>query len=240
MSDTSTSSPDASDGAEGTKDAPDGTDKTEPKKTEGLSEGEKELIKRRDAANKKAREATERADGLQSQLDAVNDRLKELDDLKRKSADDDAARQGDIEKLRKSASERERELLDDLAKIRKEKDDSLAAKDSEIGTLREKYLLEAEMLRRLDEVSHDPHTAWLILKDRFELAEDENGRLVPRVKDSTLDPKTFAERELESTGKDYLLRNRRKAGTGTETAPEKTETKGDLKSAEQLDKMTSA
>lgn len=215
--------------------APDGTkEKEEATKVDKVDRSELEAaIKRRDSLAKKARESEERAKALEQQISTANERLKKLEELERKLEDDEAQRQGNIEKLRKSAADRETELLAENQKVRTELQEMLAKKDAEIVTLRDKYLLQAEVMRVLGEVTTDAEVSWLLVKDHMELAEDDDGQLKPRVKDSTLDVKTFVERHFEERGKDYLLRNKRKQGTG---AQQSGETNGKHVSLDQISK----
>lgn len=238
MSDTSSSSPEASDGAEGTKDAPDGKDKADKKDDEPkLSKTEQEAIDRRDSALAKARKEKEAREAAEAKLAEANAKLQELDDLKRKAADDDAAAKGNIEAIRKSAADTEATLKGRIAELEAEVKKVKADAETEVASLKNTYLLEAEVMRTISEVTVDPQLVWLLLGSKFELTEGDDGRLRPQVKDSTLDIKTYVERTLEETNRANLLKSQRKAGTGTEPAP--TDSKGATKllTPEQIAKL---
>lgn len=214
--------PSQSDDQGGTKGAPDGETKQE--KTEYIKRSEaEEAWKARDKLKDQIKtlkdEFGKERETLQSQLNEFSTKLKDYDSLKRKQDDDEAERKGDIEKLRLSAAQREKELTDALEAEKAKWTDELGKRDQEIATLKNTYLLDNEVLRLYGEFTIDPETTLLLTRDKLELAQDENGRLKPRVKDSTLDVKSWAERELEARGKSYLLKSQRKPGTGTQQQP---------------------
>lgn len=177
-----------------------------------------DAVKRRQKALERAKNAEDRLSEMEARLKSFEDQAKELDTLKRKAEDDEAAKKGDIEKIRKSAADRETELLGKISslesELKKVRDDA----DAQVFSLKSTYLLKAEVMRTLSEVSTDPELVWLLLGGKFELAEDD-GEMRVQVKDSTLDIKSYVEKTLEETNRANLLKSTRKAGTGTEPPP---------------------
>lgn len=217
MSDTSTPTSEELDSSTEGEGAPDGETKAKAK-VEYVPKSElDDAARRRQRALEEKRAAQAEAAELREQLNQLKQRETEFESLKRKAEDDEAEKRGDIERLRKSASERESELQGRIssleAELAKVREDSA----SEVSSLKSTYLLEAEVMRVLSEVTTDPELVWLALGHRFELAEDEKtGRLRPRPKDSTLDLKTFVERELETANRAVLLKTKRRSGADSQ------------------------
>lgn len=178
-----------------------------------------DAVKRRQKALERAKSAEDRLSEMEARLKSFEDQAKELDTLKRKAEDDEAAKKGDIEKIRKSAADREAELAGKIgsleSELKKIRDESAA----EVTRLKETYLLKAEVMRTLSEVTVDPELVWLLLGGKFELVEEDGGGIRTQVKDSTLDVKAYVEKTLEETNRANLLKSTRKAGTGTEAPP---------------------
>jgi chromosome segregation ATPase len=238
MSDDTSPNPESPDGDEGSQGAPDGDPKAKTK-DEFVPKSELDkAAKRRDQATERARKAEERAAELEAKVNSFDERLKELDDLKRKAEDDDAVKRGDIEKLRKSAQDREAELATRIAELQASLERTKAEARTEVDGLKNTYLLEAEVMRVLSETTTDPELVWMALGQNFELAEDENGKLRPRVKNDTRDIKTFVERKLEDSNRAILLKSQRKAGAGTEqTSAKESSSVTKFKSLEEINAM---
>lgn len=121
----------------------------------------------------------------------------QLDDIKRLADEEKATKDGNIEALRTQYTERE-------ATLKAEK----TAADKRINDL----ILKSDVLTVLSEVSVDAETAFLILKDDFEIKEVD-GELRARPKKDTASVKDYILKKLES--KPYLLKNNRAEGAAT-------------------------
>lgn len=242
MSDNSSPTSTTSDDGRGASGAPDGTKPDTKGDTVSRSELEDAIRARQDAkaeARRLKEEFAREREALNAKLSEFQSFKESFEQQQRKLEEDDAAKRGDIEKLRESARLQAEELQNALKAANDEHTKALAARDAEIAKYRDTYLLENELLRVFGEVTTDPEVALLLLKDRFELAENEHGRLVPRPKDSTLDLKSYSERELEGRGKAYLLKSQRRSGTGAQQQPAsgtQAPTGGQL-TAEQISKL---
>jgi hypothetical protein len=239
MSDTSTPTSEELDSSTETEGAPDGETKAKAKDTEFVPRSELEkAAKRRDKALEEKRELEKRVSELSGQVSTFGDKLKELDDLKRKAEDDDAVKRGDIEKLRKSASDTEASLNTKIAELTAELERTRSDSKSSLESFKSTYILKAEVMRILSETTTDPELAYLALSNHFELAEDEDGNFTVQVKDSTSDPRTFVERTLEKSNRAVLLKNQRKSGAGTEQTSAKEKTGGTkFKTLEEINAM---
>lgn len=137
-------------------------------------------------------EIRKQRDKFKRERDELKTRLKGKTDLEFNS-------ENDPEKIRKSAKEREAELLDENRKLT----ERMHRRLHEDGVRAE---LRAICADGMDDV------AYLYLKDHFELGEDDK----PRVKDSVLDIRTFAKQALEKAGKTAMLKNPRVPGSSTQ------------------------
>lgn len=220
MSDTSPTPP-VSDETKGASGAPDGTESGSS--TVDRTELE-DAIKRRDSALKKARKAEEELEAFKastdSQIKSLSEQLKAFTETKKKQEDDAAVARGDIEAIRKSAEEERNALLKQLDELKSSYEAKLSSANAQVTKFRDTYLLENEVKRILSEVTVDAEAAFLLLRDKFELAEDE-GTIKPRVKDSTLPIREWTERTLEQSNRHYMLKNQRKPGSGAAPEPAK-------------------
>lgn len=163
--------------------------------------------------------------------DGLKAEVRELKATTRKKSDDEAVSDKDIEKLRKS-------LEGQIAEALAERDDALKARDEKEALL-QSNLLKGEIVRQLNGHVNDPETVYTLLKDHFELKDDGKGNLTPRVKDSIADIKTFVDKTLTESKREYFLLSGRKGGTG-QKQPEQGGSSGAGISIEQLATMSPA
>lgn len=196
-----------------------GSDDTKKTSSESVSREELlEVIRARDAAKDKAKKLKDDYEAQlaerEAQLQTLRKKEQEFNDQKRKLEEDEAAKAGDIAKLRESAKAREQELLALVESTKSTFLTQLEEAKAEADTLKNTYLLDNELLRVFGEVTVDPDAALVLYRNHFELAKDDNGRFRPVVRNSTLDVKTFIQRELEGSNRTYLLKTQRANGSG--------------------------
>lgn len=199
-----------------------GSDDTKKTSSESVSREELlEVIRARDAAKDKAKKLKDDYEAQlaerEAQLQTLRKKEQEFNDQKRRLEEDEAAKAGDIAKLRESAKAREQELLALVESTKATFLTQLEEAKAEADTLKNTYLLDNELLRVFSEVTVDPDAALVLYRKHFELAKDDHGRFRPVVRDSTLDVKTFIQRELEGSNRTYLLKTQRANGSGAQS-----------------------
>ena len=195
--------------------AADATKKTDEKDIAYWKQEAETAWKKRDSQAKREREAKERADALAAQLESYKGKETELEELKRKQVDDEAALKGDIKTLRESAGAEKERLQAEKAALKADNEAKLAERERQVNDLRNTYLLKNEVMREIEPIATEglASTVWLHVADKFELDED----MKPRPKDSVLDVRTFVSKYLEDNGLQPLLRNERAKGMGSDT-----------------------
>lgn len=215
---TDTAPPPVSDENKGGSGGSDDTKKTSKESDTVSREELLEVIRARDAAKDKAKKIREDFEAQlaerEAQLQSLRKKEQEFNDQKRRLEEDEAAKAGDIAKLRESAKAREQELLALVESTKSTFLSQLEEAKAEADTLKNTYLLDNELLRVFSEVTVDPDAALVLYRNHFELAKDDNGRFRPVVRNSTLDVKTFIQRELEGSNRTYLLKTQRANGSG--------------------------
>lgn len=229
--DTSTPPPSAPDGKEGTSGgAPDGTDNKKTEKPDKGAKGKEgdtvtlskaefdEMITRRDGAFADKRRLQTEFESYKEetsrQLKDLSDQLKTLTTERTSAAENAAAADRDIERLREihktAVSERDAAIAD-LTKKLEDAQTELKNFQTEVkrSTLR---TLATDAAARISDWTDDVlATHNFDLDKEFEVVD---GKL--RVKDSGEEPSAYMRKKLERMNKPHLLRNQALAGTGAD------------------------
>ena len=136
---------------------------------------------------------------LISDRDKLKDDLRDLKKSTREQSKGEAEKERDYDKLLASYDSEKTEWV----KREKELTDSLHVN-----------VLKGGVIQALNGLVKDPEWVFENMKDSFELKDDGKGNLTPRVKDSVQDVKSYIEKTLTETKRDYLLLSGRHGGTG--------------------------
>jgi hypothetical protein len=155
------------------------------------------VIKSRDATHRKVRALTDQLAELQEQL------------KKREEKDNESA--GDYQKIKESWTTERQKLQKENAELQQKLRQAVVEKD--VRSIAQQYAISADQV-------------WGLIGHRFDVAEDDEGRMIPVVKDSVMSPEEFIQDFLEKNPN--LAKNTRKGGSGTQMQGKQESQKSDI------------